>query len=343
MLFVSEAVDKATRPVFLIKLSLVAGGVIVTTRIRRLVFSGAAPATLVPARARGLAMSSLAVLPSLIVMTGLTLITVAGHAWAVRRQLATPGSVRGQSPGAVSRIGHVFLLIAGNRTWSLPPWPIFGALAVMTLAISAASLATRTPSLHAAGAVGAAAVVLSWASVAGDRVWGMTAVLAAAAASAYALAWTQVERDGLAVKAAGVVLFTGELAVLAASNGGARPPFAAELVIHAAGIAVILALTARERWRFVAIGAVVPAWMAVLQWQQMPSPPWLSLLTLAAVLYAVVRRVSVRARRARPRRPRSVSGGGAGERDVLLRAAGDARRRGLGWIVGVAAGRRSPR
>jgi hypothetical protein len=59
MLLVSEAVDKATQPVFLVKLSLVAVGVIVTARIRRLVFSGAAPATLVPPRARRLAVSSL--------------------------------------------------------------------------------------------------------------------------------------------------------------------------------------------------------------------------------------------------------------------------------------------
>jgi hypothetical protein len=59
-LLVSEAADKATDTVFLIKLSLIALGVIVTMRIRRLVFSGAAPPTLVPRRARGLAMSSLA-------------------------------------------------------------------------------------------------------------------------------------------------------------------------------------------------------------------------------------------------------------------------------------------
>jgi hypothetical protein len=59
MLFVSEAADKAAQPVFLLKLSLIALGVIVTARIRRLVFRGGAPATLVPPRARTLAMGSL--------------------------------------------------------------------------------------------------------------------------------------------------------------------------------------------------------------------------------------------------------------------------------------------
>lgn len=61
MLFVSEAADKATQPVFLVKLLLIAVGVIVTTRIRRLVFGDGAAARLVPSRARRLAMGSLAV------------------------------------------------------------------------------------------------------------------------------------------------------------------------------------------------------------------------------------------------------------------------------------------
>jgi hypothetical protein len=60
MLLVAEAADKATDTVFLVKLSLIALGVIVTMRLRRLVFSGATPAMTVPPRARRLAASSLA-------------------------------------------------------------------------------------------------------------------------------------------------------------------------------------------------------------------------------------------------------------------------------------------
>jgi hypothetical protein len=59
MLFVSEAADKAAQPVFLLKLTLIVFGVIVTARIRRLVFGRGDPATLVPPAARRLAMSSL--------------------------------------------------------------------------------------------------------------------------------------------------------------------------------------------------------------------------------------------------------------------------------------------
>lgn len=60
MLFVSEAADKATQPVFLVKLLFVILGVIVTARIRRLVFGDGAPGALVPPAARTLAMLSMA-------------------------------------------------------------------------------------------------------------------------------------------------------------------------------------------------------------------------------------------------------------------------------------------
>src|SRR4051812_14540570 len=62
ILFISEAADKAGQPVFLIKLSLIAVGVVVTARIRRVVFRGSGPvASLVPPAARTLATTSLIV------------------------------------------------------------------------------------------------------------------------------------------------------------------------------------------------------------------------------------------------------------------------------------------
>jgi hypothetical protein len=43
-------------------------------------------------------------------------------------------------------VGHFFLFfIAVNPEWSAPPWPMLGALTVMTLATSAASLAAARP------------------------------------------------------------------------------------------------------------------------------------------------------------------------------------------------------
>ena len=245
---------------------------------------------------------TIGVLPSLMVMTGLSLLTLGGYAWSARRR--SDGSQVAETAAAALRqglylamVGQAFLyLIAANREWSIPPWPIFAALTAMTLGTSAAALLTRTPALHAAGAVAAALVVISWAGAAGSPVWGFTVVLAAAAVSAYALAWIRIERpstDGArslagswAARGAGVVLFASEGAVLTGVASGARPPFVAELVIHVAQIAAILGLTAWAGWRFVAIGAVIPAWMALTQWQNQPPETWRSLLLMAAALYA---------------------------------------------------------
>src|SRR5678816_3293838 len=51
MLFASEAADKAAQPVFLVKLLLVAIGVVVTSRLSNVAFASAVP----PLRARSLA------------------------------------------------------------------------------------------------------------------------------------------------------------------------------------------------------------------------------------------------------------------------------------------------
>ena len=61
MLFVSEAEDKATQPVFLIKLLLIAIGVVVTARIRRRLFGGGSPPMRAASSGRTLALTSLVV------------------------------------------------------------------------------------------------------------------------------------------------------------------------------------------------------------------------------------------------------------------------------------------
>jgi hypothetical protein len=59
MLFVSEAEDKATQPIFLLKLVLIAIGVVVTARIRRLLFGSGSIPMLAASSVRTLAVSSL--------------------------------------------------------------------------------------------------------------------------------------------------------------------------------------------------------------------------------------------------------------------------------------------
>ena len=61
MLFVSEAEDKAAQPVFLVKLLLIAIGVVITARIRRRLFGGGSPSMRAASSGRTLALSSLGV------------------------------------------------------------------------------------------------------------------------------------------------------------------------------------------------------------------------------------------------------------------------------------------
>lgn len=61
MLFVSEAEDKAAQPVFLVKLLLIAIGVVVTARIRSRLFGGGSPPMRAASTGRTLAFTSLVV------------------------------------------------------------------------------------------------------------------------------------------------------------------------------------------------------------------------------------------------------------------------------------------
>src|SRR4029077_17410563 len=73
-------------------------------------------------------------------------------------------------------VGQFFLLfVARNPQWAAPPWPLFGALAVMTLATTAASLNVVMPELHAGGVIAAALVVFSF-SQASPGVWAVTSL-----------------------------------------------------------------------------------------------------------------------------------------------------------------------
>jgi uncharacterized membrane protein len=242
------------------------------------------------------AAGAVGVLPSLLVVVGLTLVTLAGHCWTVR--VAAGDGEATQAPFVrglyLGLIGHFFLmLLSTDREWSLPPWPLFAALAAMTLGTSAAALWSRVATMHVAGTVAAALVVTAWSAAAGSSEWGLTVVLAAAAVTAYARAWLPLAgrfRGGPRIaQAAGAAFVIGELSLIAAVQGGAMPPFPALLFAHVVNLIGLLALTTKERWPFVAVGAVVPAWVAVLQWQGRIDLEltWPKLLALAAGLYAV--------------------------------------------------------
>jgi hypothetical protein len=287
------------------------------------------------------------IIPSLAVVTGLTLVTLGGHAWAYRSLAEVRDDTAPNERGgtALGLLGHAFLFfVALNPAWSLPPWPLFGSLVVATLAVSVTSMATRERLLHVLGVGAAALVITGWAAAGG---WDSTALGASVVVSSYALAWIAVAaRAGslaYAKRGAAVALFGSELTALVAgmptgrflSAAALTAPFAALLAVHAANVATLLALTAQARWPWVATGALAVAWAAVAQWQSVHAADWKQLLALAGALYALFTAYALIAgpRQRERREPWMVALGAAAMTFVAGREAFVTA--GLQWMIGV--------
>jgi len=237
-------------------------------------------------------------LPAVLVVVILALVMLAGHAWAhaqMPRAAAVSAPVGFRHGLFLGLVGHFFLgFVAANPLWSQPPWEMFGALGVLTLAVSVVSLSTSRGELQIAAATAAAVVVTVWSAFAPGPPWPLTAILAAASVSVYALIWIAVaaRRRGLekmAAIGAGVSLFVGEATAIIAAMQEGEPSASVLIGAHAATAATILALAWRYRWEWIATGAVLPVWFAIFNFQMQHQEPaaWGSLFAFGAVLYAV--------------------------------------------------------
>jgi uncharacterized membrane protein len=246
---------------------------------------------------------------ALLVLVGLTLVMFAGHGWAASRRPDSAARPTGFRNGLfLGLAGQLFVAVAvQSPQWAVPPWPVFGALTVMTLAASAAALYASAPALHAAGVIAAAAALWSYAAAAPTE-WAMTAIAAIEAAAIYgvlALAARRARRSAALVAAgAAAALFISECALISA-RGAAGAGMAALIAAHAGNLSVILWIAWEQRWPYVAEAAVAPAWFAVYGWRvdhRVPSD-WRVMLAFASTLYAVFAAYPlVLARRARARR-----------------------------------------
>jgi uncharacterized membrane protein len=240
-------------------------------------------------------------LPSLLVLVGLTLVMYTGHAWAYTRARRTGALSHTPETGGFQHgiylglVGHLFLLfIAQDAEWSIPPWPLLGSLAVMTLAASVSSMAIEAGELHASGVIAAAVVVLAWTMMSLTSAWTTTALVAIEVLAAYALAWylgaqwARRKQTAVAVGATGA-LFAAEISLIALSTSPGSPGVAVLTLAHVVNTSLILAIAWEQEWALVAPAAVAPAWMAVAEWQtRHPEPAaWRSAMLFATSLYAV--------------------------------------------------------
>ena len=279
------------------------------------------------------AAGSVGVLPSLLVVVGLTLVTLAGHAG--RCAACDADGATAQAPFArglyLGLIGHLFLLLlATDRTWSLPPWPrLRGARgddarrraprrsgAESRPCTRPARLRPRPSSRH-----GARAPAIAGVGADGGAGGGRRQRLRARCGCR----WPPLPRMPASMPHGPPARRSSSASCRSSplSTAARCLPFRCCSLAHVVNLCVLLALTAEHRWPFVAVGAVVPAWVAILQWQARRDLDDRVAEAAGAVGGALrgVRRLSVRRRPPRARQPRSVPRGGAGERDGVLRRA----------------------
>ena len=245
----------------------------------------------------GNAAAAVGLMPSLIVLVGLTLVMLGGHAWAhaetLRQGVRRDEALGFPTTASLGLVGHGFLLFVFlNPEWSTPPWPGLGALLVMTLAASTTALFVRRGILHAAATIAAAVIISVWAQLSLGDEGAFIAMIMAEAAIGYALAWLWIARrlDGVAASVAVIAtLFIGELTLIAVSAVPNPPSFALLTALHVINLSVILWQAWERQWQWIGLAAVLPAWLATLVWYDSHRQPeqWTQVMTLATSLYAV--------------------------------------------------------
>ena len=235
-------------------------------------------------------------LPSLLVLVGLSLTMLGGHAWVDRLRRGADGTVIagfGFRQGIfLGLVGHVFLFfVALEPAWMTPPWPLLGALTVVTLATSAASLAIRPSKLHAVGLIATAVIVLGWTQASVSV--AAPGLVATEAVAAYGLLWQRMTRrvsGAIGGAAAGAVgaLFVAEISLVALVAADRPLSLVVAGPLHVMNLSILLALAWQRRWEYVAPAAVIPAWLAAAGWHaRYPErQEWTQVLGLTTALYA---------------------------------------------------------
>ena len=206
-------------------------------------------------------------LSSLLVVVGLSLVMVGGYLWGLRYAAPPSDAVEDGSPRAgqglwLALVGHLFLFsVAINVEWALPPWPLFGATAVIALAFSVAALAARQPAIHLASTAMAAIILLAWRNVTQGFDQATTAIAAFGVLTLFALAWIRVMTRFARVAAitAAIVIVISEVSLSVMMFLPAPAPFAIAVTAHVIGFVLLLALATSSNWTNAASGFAILA------------------------------------------------------------------------------------
>ncbi len=222
-----------------------------------------------------------AILPALIVVAIFGVLIVAGNVWARAGTAGTAPAFEGSTYLALA--GHLFLLFAaGQPALAFPPWPIFGVLFVLQLALGVAALWLRREKLMTAACAASQIVLVVWAMSARGAPWPNTALLATVVVAALALAWYAIDRRF--AESALVALFAGQFVAICAGVAARPPLFGTLLATHLGILAALFVVAWLTEQHFVLTMAAVTSTIAIAT-SQTNTPR--HLLIFAAAIYAL--------------------------------------------------------
>jgi uncharacterized membrane protein len=212
------------------------------------------------------AAAAVGLLSSLLVVVGLSLVMVGGYIWGLRYPStalragappAKPDELHVMGAPKVSHglwlalLGHGFLFaVAANIDWAVPPWPLFGALAVVTLAFSTAALAAGNAAIHFASVAATAVILVAWSTVTQRAGLAETAIAAFGVLTLFSLAWLAVMKRfaTVAALAAVTVIVIAEINLTLMMLAPLPAPLPVRLSAHLIDYVILLAMITRFAW-----------------------------------------------------------------------------------------------
>jgi uncharacterized membrane protein len=235
-------------------------------------------------------------LPAMMVMGGFGVLTLLGNSWARGRVADSDETAAVFDRGIfVGLIGHVFIAFVVMRPeLSIPPWPIFGVLGVLQLAVLGASIYRRSGWLQMASVVATSLILALWTMTASVAPWPATAVYGSAVVAVLAFVALPLARKVGApshefeLSAALSVLLAQVIVIFAQLQAGSPSLtflIGAQLVFIVGALALSWVNVENVGW--VAVASVVPAMLAAASWASWHNEPaeWRSQIGYAAPLY----------------------------------------------------------
>jgi hypothetical protein len=221
------------------------------------------------------AMVTALLLPALAIVGGFAVLLMAGNLWA-ERQLGGEKSAN-RSATYLGLVGHLFLLfVASQPALAAPPWPLFGVLFVLDLAILVAALFSRRGELHLATVAASHLVLATWVLTTHDRPsvtlpWPDVGLLAALGVAALGMVSIPLARrraaPGGLFNASGAVGLLGLMVVVALAEGSPfAPAFGWLVAVPSIALVALAWLGAETELQWLMLLALVPYAAGTYAW-----------------------------------------------------------------------------